>query len=123
MGTMIVGGFCTLYFELPVLPSSSSQLTMWLVEWIGFVGRAISSQQSPEWTLGPYIMQTLLLLVAPALFAASIYMVLGRIIVLADGESHALIKKKRLTKLFVGGDIASFLLQAGGTLREQSVSS
>ncbi|KFY22935.1 hypothetical protein V493_06229 [Pseudogymnoascus sp. VKM F-4281 (FW-2241)] len=85
-------------------------------EWIGYVGRAISSQQSPDWTLGPYLIQTLLLLVAPALFAASIYMGLSRIILLADGESHALIKKKWLTKLFVCGDVASFLLQSGGTL-------
>ncbi|KFY39071.1 hypothetical protein V495_06187 [Pseudogymnoascus sp. VKM F-4514 (FW-929)] len=83
-------------------------------EWIGYVGRAISSQQSPDWTLGPYLIQTLLVLVAPALFAASIYMELSRIIILVDGESHALIKKKWLTKLFVCGDVASFLLQAGG---------
>ncbi|KAE9364760.1 RTA1-domain-containing protein [Stipitochalara longipes BDJ] len=83
-------------------------------EWIGYVGRAISSQQSPDWTLGPYLVQTLLLLVAPALFAASIYMELSRVIILADGESHALIKKKWLTKLFVCGDVVSFLLQMGG---------
>jgi len=84
------------------------------VEWIGYIGRAISSQQSPNWTLGPYLVQTLLLLVAPALFAASIYMELSRIILLADGESHALIKKKWLTKLFVCGDVVSFVLQMGG---------
>ncbi|KFY74336.1 hypothetical protein V499_05647 [Pseudogymnoascus sp. VKM F-103] len=83
-------------------------------EWIGYIGRAMSSQQSPDWTLGPYIMQTLLLLVAPALFAASIYMELSRIILLVDGESHALIKKKWLTKIFVCGDVASFLIQGGG---------
>ncbi|OBT69395.1 hypothetical protein VE03_01136 [Pseudogymnoascus sp. 23342-1-I1] len=83
-------------------------------EWIGYVGRAMSSQQSPNWTIGPYVMQTLLLLVAPALFAASIYMVLSRIILLVDGESHALIKKKWLTKIFVCGDVASFMLQGGG---------
>ncbi|KAL5352442.1 hypothetical protein ACLOAV_002390 [Pseudogymnoascus australis] len=59
-------------------------------------------------------MQTLLLLVAPALFAASIYMVLSRVILLVDGESHALIKKKWLTKIFVCGDVASFMLQGGG---------
>jgi len=87
---------------------------MLLVEWIGYIGRAISSQETPNWTLGPYLIQTLLLLVAPALFAASIYMELSRIIALADGESHVLIKKKWLTKLFVCGDVVSFLLQMGG---------
>ena len=60
-------------------------------------------------------MQTLLLLIAPALFAASIYMELGRIIELVDGESHAMIRKRWLTKLFVCGDVLSFTLQMAGT--------
>ncbi|PVH70445.1 RTA1 domain protein [Cadophora sp. DSE1049] len=83
-------------------------------EWIGYVGRAISSQQSPNWTLGPYLIQTLLLLVAPALFAASIYMALGRIILLVDGEQHSLIRKRWLTKIFVCGDVISFFAQGAG---------
>ncbi|EUC28131.1 hypothetical protein COCCADRAFT_41301 [Bipolaris zeicola 26-R-13] len=40
---------------------------------------------------------------APALFAASIYMMLGRIILVTDGESHSLIPKKWLTKLLGAG--------------------
>ncbi|KAF7861556.1 hypothetical protein EAF04_008118 [Stromatinia cepivora] len=83
-------------------------------EWIGYIGRALSSQESPNWSLGPYIMQTLLLLIAPALFAASIYMELGRIIELVDGESLAMIRKRWLTKLFVCGDVLSFTLQMAG---------
>ncbi|KAH7205234.1 RTA1 protein [Fusarium oxysporum] len=83
-------------------------------ECIGYIGRAISHTETPDWTLGPYLIQTLLLLVAPALFAASIYMELSRIIIAADGESHALIKKKWLTKLFVIGDVISFFVQGGG---------
>ena len=59
-------------------------------------------------------MQTLLILVAPALFAASIYMVLGRIILLVDGEQHSLIRKRWLTKIFVTGDVLSFLMQGAG---------
>jgi hypothetical protein len=55
--------------------------------------------------------------VAPALFAASIYMELSRIIIAVDGESHALIKKKWLTKIFVIGDVISFFAQGGGKLR------
>lgn len=60
-------------------------------------------------------MQTLLILVAPALFAASIYMVLGRIILLVDGEELSLIRKKWLTKIFVTGDVLSFVMQGAGT--------
>jgi hypothetical protein len=59
-------------------------------------------------------MQSLLLLLAPALFAASIYIVLGRIILLVDGERHSLIRQKWLTKIFVTGDVISFLVQMGG---------
>jgi hypothetical protein len=74
----------------------------------------MSASESPNWTLGPYIMQTLLLLVAPALYAASIYMILGRIILLTDGEHHSLISKRWLTKIFVTGDVVSFMMQGAG---------
>jgi hypothetical protein len=59
-------------------------------------------------------MQSILLLVAPALFAASIYMVLGRIILLTEGEHHSMIRAKWLTKIFVTGDVVSFLMQGAG---------
>ncbi|KAK1236894.1 hypothetical protein MKX08_007842 [Trichoderma sp. CBMAI-0020] len=85
-----------------------------IFEFIGYAARCASGKESPNWTLGPYIIQSLLLLVAPALFAATIYMELGRIISLVDGESHCLIRKKWLTKIFVFGDTLSFLLQGGG---------
>ncbi|KAJ6098470.1 hypothetical protein N7467_000005 [Penicillium canescens] len=85
-----------------------------LFEIIGYIGRALSSKQSPDWTLGPYIVQTLCLLLAPALLAASIYMLLGRIILVLQAESHAILKKKWLTKIFVTGDVMSFLLQGAG---------
>jgi hypothetical protein len=41
-------------------------------------------------------------------------MELGRIILLVDGEGHALVKKRWLTKMFVAGDVLSFSLQAAG---------
>ena len=41
-------------------------------------------------------------------------MELGHIIQLVDGEAHAIIKKRWLTKLFVTGDVLSFTLQAAG---------
>ncbi|KAI9783330.1 MAG: hypothetical protein M1835_003825 [Candelina submexicana] len=83
-------------------------------EWIGYIGRAVSSQQSPDYALAPYIVQSILLLVAPALFAASIYMELGRIIRLTDGEVHSLVRTKWLTTIFVSGDVFSFLMQSSG---------
>ncbi|KAE8164552.1 RTA1 like protein-domain-containing protein [Aspergillus tamarii] len=85
-----------------------------IFEVLGYIGRALSSRESPDWTLGPYMIQTLFLLLAPALFAASIYMFLGRIILVLRAESHAIMKKKWLTKVFVTGDVLSFLLQGSG---------
>jgi len=85
-----------------------------IFETVGYIGRAISSKETTNWTLGPYIMQSLLLLLAPAFFAATIYMTLGRIISYTAGESQALVKRRLLTKLFVAGDVLSFLTQSGG---------
>lgn len=84
-------------------------------EFIGYIGRTMSSRETfGQWTIGPYIIQSLLLLLAPALFAASIYMVLARIIILTDGQSHSLIRVNWITKIFVTGDVLSFLAQSSG---------
>jgi len=64
----------------------------------------------------PYIIQSLLLLLGPALFAASVYMVFGRLIRLVGGERYSIIRVNWLTKIFVLGDVLSFLVQSGGTL-------
>ena len=62
----------------------------------------------------PYIGQSLMLLLAPALFAASVYMILGRIIRLLNAGSASLIRPSWLTKIFVTGDVLSFFIQSGG---------
>lgn len=64
--------------------------------------------------MGPYIIQNIFLLIAPALMAASIYMILGRIILLTEGEHHAVIRRRWSTKLFVAGDVLSLLMQSSG---------
>ncbi|KAK7053344.1 envelope glycoprotein [Paramarasmius palmivorus] len=83
-----------------------------LMEAIGYVGRIMSHYDNMA--LGPYIMQTLLILIAPALIAASIYMILGRLIVMVEGEEYSLVRIKWLTKTFVLGDVVSFLMQSAG---------
>ncbi|KAF2278442.1 RTA1-domain-containing protein [Westerdykella ornata] len=83
-----------------------------IFEIVGFIGRILSANNI--WALGPFIMQSLLLLLAPALFAASVYIILGRIILLTNGEKYSLIRQKWLTKVFVTGDVMSFLTQCGG---------
>ncbi|KAH8725632.1 RTA1 like protein-domain-containing protein [Phaeosphaeriaceae sp. PMI808] len=94
-----------------------------LLEASGYIGRIIS--HNDLWALGPYIMQSLLILIAPALLAASIYIILGRIISLVDGQRYLLVPQRWLTKVFVAGDVLSFMLQgagggiqSGGTLKK-----
>ncbi|KAL8959958.1 MAG: hypothetical protein Q9193_003258 [Seirophora villosa] len=51
---------------------------------------------------------------APALFAATIYMTLGRIIRATHAETYSPIRVTWLTKLFVFGDVLSFCTQGAG---------
>ena len=86
-----------------------------VLETIGYIGRAIlSAETGPDYSLGPYIIQSVFLLVSPALFAASIYMELGRIVLMVNGEKALFIRRTWLTKIFVTGDVFAFMLQAGG---------
>ena len=82
------------------------------VEAIGYIGRAAGHNNQSA--LGPYIIQNMFLLVAPSLFAATIYMVLGRIIRLLNAGHHSMVKVTRLTKYFVIGDAICFLAQGQG---------
>lgn len=78
------------------------------------MGRAIGAKQTPDWALKPYLLQSLLTLLGPTLFAAAISMVLGRLVRLLGAESYSMIRPKWLTKVFLLGDLLSFLSQSGG---------
>jgi len=79
---------------------------------IGYCGRIWSHFDTES--IGGFVMQAILILVAPALFAASIYMILGRLIRALGAEHLSLIPIKWVTKIFVTGDVIAFGLQAGG---------
>ncbi|RMJ16356.1 hypothetical protein BHE90_003897 [Fusarium euwallaceae] len=85
-----------------------------LFEVVGHAARAYNASESPNWSDAPFIMQTLLMLLAPALFAASIYMILGRLIRVLDAEHFSIIRTRWLTKIFVLGDVLSFAVQGIG---------
>jgi len=82
------------------------------VETIGYAARIVSHNDKES--VIAYSVQAILILVAPALFAASIYMILGRIIISLRAQHLSLIPVRWLTKAFVCGDIVSFSLQAAG---------
>ncbi|RSM10751.1 hypothetical protein CEP52_003396 [Fusarium oligoseptatum] len=83
-----------------------------LFQTIGYAGR-IWGHYDKE-SLGGFVMQAVLILVAPALYAASIYMILGRLIRTLDAQHLFFIPVNWVTKIFVAGDVLSFTLQASG---------
>lgn len=89
-----------------------ANLFQYIVEVVGYIGRALAYNATGQ--LIPYIVQSTFLLLAPILFAASLYMTLSRIIRAVDGERYALIPARWLTGIFVFCDAFSFLIQGSG---------
>jgi hypothetical protein len=81
----------------------------------GFAARCASHFNNVSWPA--YITQSVLLLVGPLFFAATIYMMLGRTIRLAMGEreSVSLIPARWYTRMFVGADVTTLVIQGLGT--------
>ncbi|KAF2799666.1 RTA1 like protein [Melanomma pulvis-pyrius CBS 109.77] len=79
---------------------------------IGYGFRFVSAG-TPD-SLGLYIGQSLCIILPPSLYAATIYMIYGRLVIFVDSPEASLIRPTRVTKIFVCGDILAFLLQAGG---------
>ncbi|KAL2837477.1 RTA1 like protein [Aspergillus pseudoustus] len=82
-------------------------------EVIGFAVRATCTYATANLIL--YILQSIFILLGPVLFAASVYMVLARVIRSVGAEKYSLIRINWVTKTFVAGDILSFLVQGQGS--------
>ncbi|KAJ5947874.1 RTA1 like protein [Penicillium verhagenii] len=83
-----------------------------LFEIIGYATRIDAHNNTGK--LMPYCIQSVFILLGPILFAASVYMVLARIIRAVHGEKHSLLPLRWVTKTFVLSDVATFWIQAGG---------
>ncbi|SCV02459.1 LAME_0H01002g1_1 [Lachancea meyersii CBS 8951] len=83
-----------------------------LTECGGYIARIVSN--SDLYALGPYVAQTVMLLVAAAFMAATIYMNFGRLLVLMNATSVSFVPIRFSTTIFVTGDVISILLQAVG---------
>lgn len=95
------------WFALPIVAGG-------IFESLGFGARAYTQSHLRSET--GYILQVLFILLAPILFAAGIYMFLGRLLLATTFTKHSILPLRRLTRIFVGGDIVCFLIQAyGGT--------
>jgi hypothetical protein len=78
----------------------------------GYAARFLSAK-SPNSTI-LYIAQSLLILLPPSLYAATIYIIYGRIVLFVNAPDASIIRPTRVTKIFVIGDILSFFIQSGG---------
>ncbi|PYI23467.1 RTA1 like protein [Aspergillus violaceofuscus CBS 115571] len=83
-----------------------------LFEVIGYIARAGAHNNTSN--LSIFTIQTLFILLAPPLYAATLYMTLGRLIFYLDKEELSSVPTRWLTVIFVAGDIISFLIQGAG---------
>jgi hypothetical protein len=79
---------------------------------VGYVGRIISINNITS--KPPFIMQSVLIVLAPAFFAATVYMILGRVVAFVNAPHLSIVPHGRLTTIFVLGDVLSFLVQGAG---------
>lgn len=84
-----------------------------IFEVAGFVLRILSSRNPGSIIL--YAAQQVLLLVAPLLFAASMYMTLPKLLKYLCSQEVCPIRLSWFSKIFLTGDIAAFLLQLLGS--------
>ncbi|PBP18331.1 RTA1-domain-containing protein [Diplocarpon rosae] len=78
----------------------------------GYVVRYLSAQSPDRASL--YAAQSLLLLLPPSLFAATLYMTYGRIVMLVKKTDASVIRPERVTGIFVVGDLLAFSVQLAG---------
>ncbi|OWP06403.1 hypothetical protein B2J93_9176 [Marssonina coronariae] len=107
---MVCGGFSQALPPKPVMTG-------------GYVVRYLSAR-SPG-TASLYAAQSLLILLPPSLFATTIYMTYGRIVLLVKKTDASVVRPERVTGIFVVGDLLAFSLQlaGGGMLASDSDSS
>jgi TRAP-type C4-dicarboxylate transport system permease small subunit len=82
------------------------------VQVIGYCGRIWGHYDKQS--IPGFVTQAIPILVAPALYAASIYMILGRLIRTLRAEQLSMIPVNWVTRIFVTGDVVAFTLQAAG---------
>ncbi|CAG8947480.1 unnamed protein product [Penicillium salamii] len=83
-----------------------------ICETFGYYGRAWSHESRFE--ISSWALQEMLILCAPPLVAATVYMVLGRIIRSFGAEHLSSMRVKWLTFVFVMNDVLCFITQLGG---------
>ncbi|PSN66649.1 hypothetical protein BS50DRAFT_573484 [Corynespora cassiicola Philippines] len=87
-------------------------LTLWAAEAAGYAIR-IGGHYLPA-TIPIIVFQAILILVAPSLLAATIYILMGRFILVLRIPDYSPIAPSHFAKLFVTADVVSFFIQIVG---------
>ncbi|ESZ96748.1 hypothetical protein SBOR_2892 [Sclerotinia borealis F-4128] len=83
-----------------------------ICETFGYYGRSLCHKNIAS--IGPWILQNILILGAPTFLAATVYMTLARITIALGAEEHSMIRPQWLTKIYVLIDVICFLSQFAG---------
>lgn len=83
-----------------------------LVESFGYYGRAWAG--SDPHNFGAWTLQAFLIICAPPMISATVYMSLGRTIRALEARENALMSPRATTPLFVIGDLIAFISQLAG---------
>ena len=111
----VIGGACRVplsTFCPPCYPGVSTNMRRYIVEVIGYIGRAAAYNDTG--TLGPFMVQGVFLVLPPIFFAASLYMVYSRLVRSVDGASLSLMSPRWTTRIFVSGDWICLNIQGAG---------
>jgi hypothetical protein len=111
-----LGALVSLYHDTRIV--AEYILTCDPVEAGGYYCRAWSAADTHK--ILPFVIQGLLILAAPPLLAATIYMTFGRIVRNLKGEACSLISPKWLTTIFVLGDLTCLASQLAGSVLRAS---
>lgn len=82
------------------------------METFGYYGRAWASSDPHDF--GAWALQAFLIICAPPMISATVYMSLGRTVRILGARANALISPRATTPLFVIGDTIAFISQLAG---------
>ncbi|KAL5592438.1 hypothetical protein FOBRF1_013464 [Fusarium oxysporum] len=79
---------------------------------LGYIFRLLSAKDPNNIIF--YIHQNMFIILPPSLYAATMYMIYGRIVLFVNSPGSSIINPLHVTKIFVCGDVLAFLMQSSG---------
>lgn len=112
----VIFGLMTVYFIGMVIKSrywwfNITFIAGFAVEFVGYLARCLSFNDQDA--LNYFLIQTICLMVAPAIIMAGIYFLTAQLIVI-HGRQFSFLKPMWYSAIFITVDIISFLMQAAG---------